>query len=315
VKLGHQMRGADIAKAYPAQARHPRLFDPSQVDSWFVPELREALATWQETGDVASIELAAIPDLRLEAPGVVSFRCFTEEACDQILEEAKNYTASGLPQRAPNSMNNYGVVLNEVGMRPSFDQMLHRFTHGLGARFFGDEGTRAQEIGGVPIDNDNWGGSSLSEHHSFVVRYKPDEDRHLDMHVDECDVTFNFGLCDPDGFSGSDLAFCGMFGSQEHRRHLHSYAHVKGRCVLHSGKRRHGAMNIKTGERASLIMWTKSPSFRQTAEYQRKWGNYAQIQKEKGDPDRICLSYTHDRDFMRWSRQLGNAEGVSPPGM
>ena len=33
------------------------------------------------------------------------------------MQEAKNYTASGLPQRAPNSMNNYGVVLNEVEPR------------------------------------------------------------------------------------------------------------------------------------------------------------------------------------------------------
>ena len=28
----------------------------------------------------------------------------------------------------------------------------------------------------------------------------------LDMHVDECDVTFNFGLSDTGHFTGSDLA-------------------------------------------------------------------------------------------------------------
>ena len=33
-------------------------------------------------------------------------------------------------------------------------------------------------------------------------RYQPDEDRSLDMHVDECDVTFNFGLTNSDDFRG-----------------------------------------------------------------------------------------------------------------
>ena len=50
------------------------------------------------------------------------------------------------------------------------------------------------------------------------------------MHVDECDVTFNFGLTPADSFEGNDLAFCGMLGSVSHRRllawgvdQLHSY--------------------------------------------------------------------------------------------
>lgn len=34
-------------------------------------------------------------------------------------------------------MNNYGLVLNEVGMRASFDAILLRFLAPLGALFFG----------------------------------------------------------------------------------------------------------------------------------------------------------------------------------
>ena len=169
-------------------------------------------------------------------------------------------------------------------------------------------------ITGKPSDLENWGGDTLNDHHTFVVRYRPDEDRHLDMHVDECDVTFNFGLCDTTGFTGSELAFCGMFGTPEHRKHLHTYSHVKGRCVLHSGKRRHGALNVNTGERASLIMWTKSTVFRRTPQYKNRWGHSATIQAETGTPDRICLSYTHDRDFFSLRRKLGDHEGVVPPG-
>ena len=125
-------------------------------------------------------------------------------------------------------------------------------------------------------------------------------------------MTFNFGLCDSGAFSGSDLVFCGMFGTPKHRKHLHTYAHVKGRAVLHSGKRRHGAMNVETGERASLIMWTKSILFRGTAKYKKRWGTNAVIQKESETPDRVCLSYTHDYDFFSLRRKLGDDVGVSP---
>ena len=40
---------------------------------------------------------------------------------DQLdLEEVRNYRGSGLPSRAPNSMNNYGLVLNErLGLQSS----------------------------------------------------------------------------------------------------------------------------------------------------------------------------------------------------
>ena len=38
-------------------------------------------------------------------------------------------------------------------------------------------------------------------------------------------------------------------------KHLHSYKHQQGRCVMHLGKRRHGALPISSGRRMSLIMW------------------------------------------------------------
>lgn len=348
------MQQADIAKLYPPKALHPELFAPSSVDEWFVPEMRQALAKWQQTGDRRDIDVAAIPGLRLEAPGVVSFDCLHPSVCDKLLAEAKHYSDSGLPQRAPNSMNNYGVVLTEIGLRPSFDAMLKRYTAGLGALFFGEDDVRPNLIDGEwrtpsrlrlcpffaawpvslsvkskadvrailvfrasaakPAELENWGGDTLNDHHTFIVRYRPDEDRHLDMHVDECDVTFNFGLCDNSDFTGSELAFCGMYGSVNHRKHLHTYSHVKGRCVLHSGKRRHGALNVETGLRASLIMWTKSTVFRRTAAYKKRWGNAATVEAETDVPDRICLSYTHDRDFFSLRRKLGDAVGVVPPG-
>ena len=90
-------------------------------------------------------------------------------------------------QRAPNSMNNYGVVLNAIGMRPSFDVALQRYAAALGGLFFGADETRPTHLHGAPTDLEDWWGDTLDDHHTFIVRYRPDEDRHLDMHIDECD--------------------------------------------------------------------------------------------------------------------------------
>jgi hypothetical protein len=200
-------------------------------------------------------------------------------------------------------------------MRPCFDIVLQRYAAALGALFFGDDDARPTYIGDELAHLEDWGGGSLSDHHTFIVRYRPDQDRHLDMHIDVCDVTFNVGLCDADDYSGSDLAFCGMFDSPRYRKHVHTYSHVKGRCVLHSGKRRHGALNVVKGERASLIMWTKSSQFRESEAYERRWGPAAVLQPEEaGSADRICLSYTHDADFYVMRRELGDTEGVRPAG-
>jgi hypothetical protein len=40
--------------------------------------------------------------------------------------------------------------------------------------------------------------------------------------------------------------------------------------VLHSGKRRYGAPDVERGQQASLIMWTKSRSYRLTEAYARR---------------------------------------------
>ena len=47
---------------------------------------------------------------------------FTEGFCKDFVEELDGFHASGLPARRPNSMNNYGVVVNEIGMEPALDR-------------------------------------------------------------------------------------------------------------------------------------------------------------------------------------------------
>lgn len=48
---------------------------------------------------------------------------FTEEFCAKLVAEVDSVAESGIPVQRPNSMNNYGVILNSVGMRDMFTWM------------------------------------------------------------------------------------------------------------------------------------------------------------------------------------------------
>lgn len=158
-------------------------------------------------------------------------------------------------------------------------------------------------------------GSQFDGHHSFMVQYKPGEarprthtycmhgleenndmicseqDLGLDMHTDDSDVTYN--LCLGKDFTGAGLTFCGMVGQSDHRQLSHIYKHVKGSCVVHLGRKRHGADDIQSGERRNLIIWNHSQAFRESHGYTDRSG----YQKEEAPPTPECLSYTHDRDY------------------
>lgn len=58
-----------------------------------------------------------------EAEGVYSFPMFTADLCAKFVEEVENYQDSGLPVRRPNSMNNYGLIVNEIGMEGMIDNL------------------------------------------------------------------------------------------------------------------------------------------------------------------------------------------------
>ena len=51
--------------------------------------------------------------------GVYAFQALTPEFCDLFLQELAWFERSGLRRSRPNSMNNYGTVLDEMDLAPT----------------------------------------------------------------------------------------------------------------------------------------------------------------------------------------------------
>lgn len=229
---------------------------------------------------------ALLAAIREEAPGIYSFPFFTDHFCERFLKELDNYYSTGLPIRRPNSMNRYGIIVNEIGMKPMIDKLQREVLQPVAALLFPEAGGK--------FDN----------HHAFMVQYKQEQDLGLDMHTDDSDVTFN--ICLGREFTGAGLTFCGKVGEANHRRFNHTYAHERGRAVVHLGTQRHGADDIQTGERNNLIVWNHNHAWRNSDKYQTQRQRYA---KEEAAPSPECLSYTHDRDYEAYRALPPGQEG------
>ena len=192
---------------------------------------------------------------------------FCRRLCNEILEYSYKMKKSGFDIRQPNSMNNYGTPLYEKGMEYYFDNLLREKLAYLSAKHFLEHG-----------------GDSLRVSHAFTVNYSKGEDTHLDMHTDDSDVTVNVCLGASD-FVGGALAFCGMQNQTTHRKLRYVHEHHIGKAVIHSGKRRHGALPIASGRRINLVMWLKS---------QRPIKQFPYIRSRQLDP--VCISHTHDKE-------------------
>eukprot|EP00440_Ansanella_granifera_P032969 gb/GFBE01035763.1/.p1 GENE.gb/GFBE01035763.1/~~gb/GFBE01035763.1/.p1 ORF type:complete len:282 (+),score=56.65 gb/GFBE01035763.1/:1-846(+) len=225
-----------------------------------------------EDPEAARASLLASGVVKEVIPGMVySFPVFTETFLKLIMEEVRGFYKTKLPAKRPNSMNNYGIILNDIGLEPLMFAMQDAIIQPLAAVLFPREG------------------SELESHHAFTVRYKGNEDTHLDVHTDDSDITFNVNIFGE--YEGCPLVFCGIVGAPDHRHFRTAYQHKLGHAVMHSGRHRHGAEDITGGERMNLIVWSYSYNFRQSAASKKKH------KREKSPPDLRCLSYTHDRDY------------------
>lgn len=157
--IGEHRHAAPELFAAPAEL--PRI-----VSQAIAPELRHALAA----GNVTSVCEAV-------SEGVWSFPLFSKEFSGQLLAEIDCFYATGLPANRPNSMNNYGVIVNDIGLEPFITTLQQTVLQPIASELFKES---AGPMKGHP-------GAKFDSHHSFIVKYRADEDSHLDVHTSVSD--------------------------------------------------------------------------------------------------------------------------------
>ncbi|KAG2700816.1 hypothetical protein I3843_06G014500 [Carya illinoinensis] len=224
------------------------------------------------------------------SPGVYTFEMLQPHFCELLLSEVDNFERwvheTKFRIMRPNTMNNYGAVLDDFGLETMLDKLMEDFICPISGVFF-------PEVGG----------STLDSHHGFVVEYGMDRDVELGFHVDDSEVTLN--VCLGEQFGGGDLFFRGVRCD----KHVHSgtqseeifdYSHVPGRAVLHRGRHRHGARATTSGQRVNLLLWCRSSVFRELKKYKKEFSSWCgECQREKKERQRIAVGATKLELFKR----------------
>lgn len=212
------------------------------------------------------------------SPGVFAIDDFlTPSLCSMLLDELDSFAAwadeTGLAVARPNSMNRYGMVLNDIGFQASMHAIMEQIVCAL--------------VDLAPPISTRFGDSPRSRflsQHSFVVKYNVGEDEDLKTHRDDSDVTLN--LCLGRSFEGADVYFHAQppasasavccQGSEDEYVYPHPadcqyctfrHRHVPGTAILHLGQHVHGVDRLQSGERISLIMWCRRRPYSKEASF------------------------------------------------
>ncbi|XP_069475743.1 2-oxoglutarate and iron-dependent oxygenase domain-containing protein 2 isoform X2 [Ambystoma mexicanum] len=211
-------------------------------DSFLAPELLELVRfCTSKEADLEGMlnQIQSIADKR-----IYRFPVFSDEFCRLFIEEMEHFEQSELPKGRPNSMNNYGVLLNELG----FDEW---FIAPLREKYL-------QPV--TSILYPDCGGKYLDSHKAFVVKYSLSEDLDLSSHYDNAEITINVSLGKE--FAEGNLYFGDMRQVPANERSYVEIEHVVGQGLLHRGEHIHGALPITSGERWNLIVWMRSAAVR-----------------------------------------------------
>ncbi|OWF42700.1 2-oxoglutarate and iron-dependent oxygenase domain-containing protein 2-like [Mizuhopecten yessoensis] len=219
---------------------HPEIY--TLKESYLAPEFLKLIDLCSRFDTTAEDVLASITPTGGDR--VYSFPVFTKEFCQLFMEELEHFENSDCPKGRPNTMNKYGILLNELGFDECFLNPLRKnYLHKLAAILYPD-----------------WGGAYLDSHKAFIVQYKMGEDLDLNYHYDNAEVTLNVAL--GKNYTGGSLYFGDMRTVSVEDTECSEYEHMAGIGIVHRGQHYHGALPILTGERYNLIVWMRSSKVR-----------------------------------------------------
>lgn len=174
------------------------------------------------------------------APRVYRFPVFRREFCKDLINELEHFEQSDAPKGRPNTMNNYGILLNELGFDETFITPLRElYLRPLTGLLFCD-----------------CGGNCLDSHKAFVVKYAMHEDLDLSYHYDNAEVTLNVSLGKE--FTEGNLFFGDMRQVPLSETECVEVEHHVTEGLLHRGQHMHGALPISSGTRWNLIIWMRA---------------------------------------------------------
>ncbi|XP_051777532.1 2-oxoglutarate and iron-dependent oxygenase domain-containing protein 2 isoform X1 [Erpetoichthys calabaricus] len=227
-------RSAMIREIYKPFHRHVYVLQ----ESYLAPEFLE-IVTFSKCEN-ASMDRLPKSIVQLAAPRTYRIPVFTEEFCRDFIEELENFEQSEAPKGRPNTMNNYGVLLNELGFDATFLTPLREaYLCPVASLLFSD-----------------CGGDTLDSHKAFVVKYALQQDLDLSYHYDNAEVTLNVSL--GKDFTEGSLYFGDMRQVPISETECVEIGHETTHGLLHRGQHMHGALPLTSGQRWNLIIWMRS---------------------------------------------------------
>lgn len=227
-------RAAVIKDTY--QPLHPHVYHLQE--SYLAPKFKQMVEYCRSSG--ASAE--GLLDLLEEeaAPRVYRFPVFDKSFCEELLEELEHFEQSSAPKGRPNTMNHYGILLNELGFDEDFITPLRaQYLHPVTSLLYPD-----------------CGGRCLNSQKAFVVKYDMNEDLDLSYHYDNAEVTLNVSL--GKDFTDGNLYFGDMRQVPLSESECTEVEHRVTEGLLHRGQHMHGALPISSGQRWNLIIWMRA---------------------------------------------------------
>ncbi|XP_058491347.1 2-oxoglutarate and iron-dependent oxygenase domain-containing protein 2 [Solea solea] len=218
------------------QPLHPHVYHLQE--SYLAPKFKE-IVEFCRIGDASEQGLRDLLE-EVTAPRVYRFPVFERNFCEELVEELEHFERSSAPKGRPNTMNHYGILLNELGFDDTFITPLReQYLRPLTSLLYPD-----------------CGGRCLDSHKAFVVKYDMKEDMDLSYHYDNAEVTLNVSL--GKDFTEGNLYFGDMRQVPLGETECTEVEHRVTEGLLHRGQHTHGALPIVSGQRWNLIVWMRA---------------------------------------------------------
>ncbi|XP_049908047.1 2-oxoglutarate and iron-dependent oxygenase domain-containing protein 2 [Epinephelus moara] len=227
-------RAAAIKDVY--QPLHPHVYHLQE--SYLAPKFKQ-IVEYCRGSDISEEGLGDFLEEEAAAR-VYRFPVFEKSFCEELMEELEHFEQSSAPKGRPNTMNHYGILLNELGFDEGFITPLRElYLHPLTSLLYPD-----------------CGGRCLDSHKAFVVKYDMNEDLDLSYHYDNAEVTLNVSL--GKDFTEGNLYFGDMRQVPLSETECSEVEHRVTEGLLHRGQHMHGALPISSGQRWNLIIWMRA---------------------------------------------------------